>query len=264
MAKMPRFIPPDKYHITKVDGKNRRALSKDAFGAFNLAVLGLGDVSAPAKPTDAIAGVFDLESFTNFCKQIEPHLAVPAYLHAFLTWLMSELRDEMRDKQHGNDIILWCPLPFFVKFLGDGLLVLWDCAEMTDVTQRNVVISCRQICIDYTEDFVPTLKGKLVDPPTNLRCGVARGTVFSVGEGQDYVGSCINLAGRLQKLPGISFSFNRRGFNLDDPMQVKFFSDDITIKQVSIRGIGDHELIGVLKKELQQLSPKDRKFYKDV
>jgi hypothetical protein len=33
---------------------------------------------------------------------------------------------------------------------------------------------------------------------------------------------------------------------------------------VSIRGIGEHELVGILKEEANALSPKDRKFFKQL
>jgi hypothetical protein len=127
---MPRYLPESEYRIIKFQDKNRRALSKAAFASFNASVLGLGNIAARSQPTDAIAVVFDLEGFTNFCKQIEPQLSVPFYLHSFLAWLMEQVRDEMRDKDTNGDVVLWCPLPFFVKFLGDGLLLLWDSAPM--------------------------------------------------------------------------------------------------------------------------------------
>jgi class 3 adenylate cyclase len=168
-------------------------------------------------------------------------------LNSFLKWLMEQVREEMREADQDKSAVLWSPLPFFVKFLGDGLLVLWDCANMGSASQRNVVVSALQICARYKVEFLPKLKSKIVEPPSALRCGVARGTVFSVGEGQDYVGSCINMASRIQKLPGISFCFNRRGFDFEDPRCAKFFTDDITIREVSIRGIGDHELVCILK-----------------
>src|SRR4029077_11901818 len=64
-------------------------------------------------------------------------------------------------------------------------------------------------------NFLSKLRSTMVDPPPVLRCGIARGTVFCVGDGEDYVGSCINMAARLQRLQGISFAFNRRGFDLE-------------------------------------------------
>ena len=265
---MPRFIPPKDYHIidVKIGDRTgrRRALPKESFAAFNLNVLGLGDVAAPSKPTDAIAAVFDLAGFTNFCKQIEPHLSVPKYLNAFLSWLMEQLRAEMREMDYESNVTLWSPLPFFVKFLGDGLLVLWDCEKMSPIAQRNVVYSCYSICQSYEQTFLRSLRTKMVEPPSGLRCGVARGTVFSVGEGQDYVGSCINMAARLQKFPGISFCFNRRGFDLEGSGLPKFFSERIVIREVAIRGIGTHELVSITKSEAEKLSPRDRKFYKAI
>jgi hypothetical protein len=258
---VPRFIPASNYHVANVKGLPRQALPKEAFDKFSPDVLGLGDISAASVPTDAIAAVFDLQGFTNFCTQTDPHLAVPKYLSSFLRWLMQNLRNEMRHSEHEADVLVYSKLPFFVKFLGDGLLVLWDCAQMGEGSQRNVIVSMFEVCRKYRSEFLPALKATMVDPPPILRCGVARGTVFSVGNGQDYVGSCINMAARLQKLPGLSFAFNRRGFNLEGPGVVHFFTGMITIRQVSIRGIGDRELIGILKSEAAKLSDENQKLY---
>jgi len=118
------------------------------------------------------------------------------------------------------------------------------------------------ICRKYQKHFLPTLKERIVEPPPYLRCGLARGTVFSVGEGQDYVGSCINMAARIQKLPGISFCFNRRGFELEKGSPAKFFTDTIVVRPVIIRGIGEHELVCVLRAEVAALGSKEQKFYK--
>ena len=261
---MPRFIPPSDYTGVEKTGENRLSLPKAAFDKFDVAVLGLGDIAAPSAPTEAIAAVFDLAGFTNFCRQIEPQLSVPQYLNSFLIWLFKQLRDEMRESDQGDKVVLWAHLPFFVKYLGDGLLVLWDTKPMqpTTVGARNVVLSAFQICQKYRSQFLPTVKTRIVEPPPVLRCGVAMGTVFSVGEGQDYVGSCINMAARLQKLPGVSFSFNRRGFDLENAQQA--FFKEIVIREVSIRGIGDHELICLLPHEEKALLAKDRKFYRSV
>jgi len=261
---MPRFIPSADYSYIMFKGGRHRVLPPKAFEGFDISVLGLGNVGAPSEPTDALAAVFDLAGFTNFCKQIEPHLSVPHYLHAFLDWLLGKLRDEMVKSRQGDQVVLWSDLPFFVKYLGDGLLVLWDCKGLDHVAQRNVIVSMSIICDAYKDVFLPKLRAKIVEPPSKLRCGLARGTVFSVGEGQDYVGSCINMASRLQKLPGISFCFNRRGFDLERDKPVKFFRDEVAVREVSIRGIGDHELICVLRSEIETLLPKDIGFYKEV
>jgi len=264
---MPRFtVEPSDYKLTSVDeaGTKYRLLQKSKFSSFDINVLGLGDVSLPSTPYDTIAAVFDLEGFTNFCGKIEPHLSVPSFLNSFLGWLMLQVREEMQQKEYEAGIALWAPLPFFVKFLGDGLLVLWDCQKLNAVSQRNIIVSMKVLTDKYRTRFLPTIKSRIVEPPQRLRCGIARGTVFSVGAGEDYVGSCINMAARLQKCPGITFCFNRRGFNLEDKTIAKFFTDQVVIKEVSVRGIGDHELVGILSSEYTKLSPKDKKFYRDV
>ena len=104
-----------------------------------------------------------------------------------------------------------------VKFMGDGLLVLWDVSRPDENARRNIIITGREICLRYARDFYPQLGSKVSDPPKILRCGLARGTVYSVGNGNDFVGSCINMAARIQKLPGTTFAFNRRGVVIDEP-----------------------------------------------
>lgn len=257
---MPTYKPSKaKFLNALVDGQERRLLDKRTCDDFNASLLGLGDLSREAVETDAIAAVFDLQGFTNFGKQIEPHLSVPIYLSDFLSWLMQQIKTEMIRKMHPQGAELWSSLPFFVKFLGDGLLALWDASSMGPVNRTNVIVSMKMICTAYQTTFLPKIRRKVVDPPPVLRCGIARGKVYSVGDGNDYVGSCINMAARLQKYPGATFAFNRRGFDLE--VNNDFFAKQIVVKKVSIRGIGENELIGVLKSEYDAMSPADKKEY---
>lgn len=246
------------------DGAKKKLLVEEAFNRFNSQALGLGDLSTPSEAIDSIAAVFDLEGFTHFSKQIEPHLSVPLFLSSFLEWLMEQLRTEMRKDTYPEGIELWCPLPYFVKFMGDGLLALWDSTGMSAVARRNVITSCDEICQAYREEFYPYIRKKVSEPPTALRCGVARGTVFSVGNGEDYVGACINMASRIQKLPGLSFAFNRRGFDLEADGSDSFFMDNFIIKEISIRGIGNHELICIYRADFENLGDEDRAMFRDV
>jgi class 3 adenylate cyclase len=262
---MPTYqATPKDYVSIEVKGKKVRVLSKTALDRFSTGLLGLGDITLSSRAVDAIAAVFDLEGFTHFCKQIEPHLSVPVFLSEFLDWLMTQLKEEMTNRQHDEGATLWSPLPFFVKFLGDGILVLWDSSAMGDVERRNIIVSAQSICRKYSSAFVKTLKKKLVDPPPLLRCGLARGTVFSVGDGSDYVGSCINMASRLQKLPGTTFAFNRRGFVLEGADVNEYFSKRLIVKDVAVRGIGDHELVAILKKEFEAMQPDDKGQFRDL
>ena len=257
-------IGSNDYIRAEIEGQKRRLISKEAFDRFNPALLGLGRLTSTASSTDTIAAAFDLEGFTTFCKQIEPHLSVPVFLSEFLEWLMDQIKAEMMHEKYTEGISLWGPLPFFVKFMGDGLLVLWDVSKADDNARRNIVVACREICLRYAREFHPMMEAKVSDPPSVLRCGMARGTVFSVGDGHDFVGSCINMAVRVQKLPGATFAFNRRGINIDDPFAVNFFRDELVVKRVTVRGIGDKELVCIPKFEFDAMPPPDQAFYRDV
>src|ERR1700755_969073 len=253
---------PEDYTLINIEGKKRKLLSTQACENFNTSLLGVGDLTHASIATDAIAAVFDLEGFTNFCKQIEPNLSGPLFLSELLSWLIQQIKEEMIKEMLEAGAVLWSPLPFFIKFMGDGILVLWDSSEMTDAARRNVIGSLHSICKRYTKVFLPKIQGKVVEPPGILRCGVARGTVYSVGNGNDFVGSCINMAARIQKLPSATFSFNRRGFDIENSKAAKFFKEDIIVRRVSIRGIGENELIAILKHEFDSMKAADKKIYR--
>jgi class 3 adenylate cyclase len=262
---MPNFVVPPESWTDAIlpNGRPEVLISKEGFERFSPEALGLGNLTTDAKEIDTIAAMFDLEGFTNFCKQIEPRLSVPLFLSSFLDWLMTNLRDEMRNKEHPEGIELWCPLPYFVKFMGDGLLVLWDSTDMPPVARRNVIVSCKIISLNYESTFLPAMRSKVSVTPPRLRCGVARGTVFSVGDSNDYVGPCINMAARIQKLSSLTFTFNRRGFDLEAPDADVFFREVTSIKAVTIRGVGEDELIGVDKTEFESLPVEQQAQFRD-
>ncbi|HYF19242.1 MAG TPA: hypothetical protein VEA40_15345 [Ramlibacter sp.] len=135
--------------------------------------------------------------------------------------------------------------------------MLWDASYTDEESRQNIVIACSDICDEYIDDFLPSVS-RLVDPPPVLRCGIARGAVYSVGNGNDYVGTCINMAARLQKIAGATFAFNCRGFNLDDPDADKFFKKDIVVKTMSIRGIGQGERVALLRSEYTRMTRAER------
>lgn len=244
---------------TTVEGKRRAVLLKSRFDAFNPALLGLGDLARPATRSDAIAAIFALDGLPALCNHMHSHLDAPLFIREFLAWFMQQLKMEMKRQDHIAGAILWSPLPFFVKFVGDGLLVLWDTSQETDVARRNILANARVICANYQTGFLPEIAEQLSDPPPLLRCGLARGTVYSVGDGNDFFGACITMAARLQRLPGITFSFNQRGFNLEDLDKHDWIKKEIIIHRVSIAGFGNDEWIGLLQNEWDALPPEDRK-----
>jgi len=247
-------VGDEEKHVWLLDNKK--------FDSFNPDVLGLGDISLRSTQVEAIAAVFDLSGFTNFCSRIDPHLSVPEFLSRFLDWLFKEIKKEFVAESYEEGKELWAELPFLAKFLGDGVLFLWNTGNMGGTEICNVVTSLKIICSDYKNRFYQQIKKAVVDPPNILRCGIARGRVFSVGNGQDYVGPCINLASRLQNLSLLTFCVSRRGFDFK-----KYIDKDemplYVLKSVSLRGIGEGELVWVRKEEFDNLPEEEKELFRE-
>jgi hypothetical protein len=102
----------------------------------------------------------------------------------------------------------------------------------------------------------------LTKVPARLRCGVARGEVIAIGGGRDFVGSCVNLAARLQKVSQLSFVFSRKGFSPEEcfsaTWQVQFLA-----KRFQVRGLDQEELIVVSKAEFEALPEEEQLLFKE-
>lgn len=223
------FIPNYKYALD--EDSVEVLISNSDLARFNPSLLNIGEIDIFSETREVIVSIFDLEGFTDFCKQVDPQLSVPSFLNDFLNWLYSEIRNEITNEKKKNKTLLWSELPFFSKFLGDGILLLWNInikeisKQLNDKGSKthnevqalacNMVLSLDIICKSYELYVKNNLSKKYVNPPPKLRCGIARGTVLSIGNGRDYVGPCINIASRLQKLHGLSFCFQKRGFDIE-------------------------------------------------
>jgi hypothetical protein len=67
-------------------------LSTSEFQKFNPSILGLGELAKEGTLTHAIAAIFDLEGFTDFCNQIDSHLVVPVSFKIFRIGFSEGLR----------------------------------------------------------------------------------------------------------------------------------------------------------------------------
>jgi len=237
-----------------------KRLDNEAVKGFNPALLGLGDIRLPSREVEAIAVVLDLSGFTRFCNQVDPHLAVPLYLSQYLGWLFDKVKAGLTVTGSGDQKIFWAELPFLSKFLGDGLLFLWNTRDMKENVICDIISTLYEICCAYKQQFYPRIKKSVASPPESLRCGIARGKVFSVGDGRDYVGHCINLASRLQKLSLLTFCFPRRGFDVPVHMRGDL-REKVVEKRVAIRGIWESDLVWVLKNEFDSLPDKDKALF---
>ncbi|SEP42209.1 hypothetical protein [Mucilaginibacter sp. OK283] len=248
-----------RYKNIILNGSKVEILQKDNLNKFNESILGLGKIDTTSKQISALSVIFDLEGFTSFCNQIDPQLAVPEYMIKFLTWIFSEIRLEVIDTEYDDNVETFYDLPFFSKFLGDGILFLWNTKNMSDISITNVVVSMYEITQKYQTEFLPIISKSIAGPPPKLRCGVARGAVYSIGS--DFVGPCINMSARLQKLNNLSLCFSRKGINPENVNEM--YKGFFLIKKVNIRGIGSNELVCVVKSEFDKLDKLEReKFVK--
>ena len=237
-------------------------LDDKIYNQFNPSMLHLGDISKPCQEKEAVAAVFDLTGFTAFCNQVDAYLAIPAFLNSFYEWFFSSIIYGLTDEE-GDSTYFWAELPVLVKFLGDGLLVVWDAHRMTDQQICRLAATLYNICAAYRNDFYPQIKMVINKPPGVLRCGLARGKVFSVGNESDYIGHCINNASRLSNLNPLTFCFPQRGFPIQEYMPPQY-AQLFVPKYVSVRGVGDNELIWVVKEEFDNLAEKQRMQFRSV
>jgi class 3 adenylate cyclase len=258
-----------KYTKTKHGEPDEYWVSKSDFKEFDSSFLGLGDISRQERSTDALAAIFDLQGFTSFCDQRDAHLEVPRFVVSFISWLFESISKGAVKEKKGNQLIqdnqlaLWYELPFFAKFLGDGVLLLWDADTLSSEAKWDIVSSIIVICNDYRAEFLPDNSGEFTKPPPSLRCGIARGQITAIGDEKDFVGLCINVASRLQKLEGVSekvrfsFAFTKKGF----PLQAfdESWREQFRLIKIPIRGVEKEELVYVLKDEYNLLTEDDQK-----
>jgi class 3 adenylate cyclase len=252
-----------RYRMQSVEGKFKHlSLSRSEFQRFNTSILGLGDISKEGKHFDALAAMFDLEGFTAFCNQIDPQLVVPEYLDQMLAWLFHRISYNFVKETHGEIVLLWGKFPFFAKFMGDGVMFLWDTQGLGQASMGNIIINLHKICAAYKSEFLPKIEKSVSKVPIKLRCGIARGEVIAVGGGKDFVGSCINIASRLQNISELSFAFARKGFNPQECFS-ETWQAEFVAKRVSIRGLDQEELIFVFRKEYDALPEEKKRFFKE-
>jgi hypothetical protein len=230
---------------------------------FNPAMLDIGNLNTPCEEKSAITAVFDITDFTKFCNQVDAYMEIPRFLNYFLKWFFACIVQGLTEEDDGVKSTFWADLPMLVKFLGDGLLIVWNTQRMDSAQACRLVATLYNICKAYNRDFYPQINTIISKPPSVLRCGVARGKVFSIGGGRDYVGHCINNASRLSHMDGLTFSFPQRGFQVREDMPEEYARLFVP-KYVSIKGVSDNEMVWVLKEEYDRLPEDKKKQYRNL
>ena len=160
-----------------------------------------------------LAMIFDLEGFSKFFNQPDVQNYVPRYLNHIIKAVSIAIyggEDYWSSSDTGCKPQKLKPLqylPIHEKFLGDGVLYVWVTKNgtsfipnfITDLINRlwNIRIFFNVIN-KRNEYFVPVF-----EVPKKIRFGFARGTIYELthetSEEKEYLGSCINLASRLQQ-----------------------------------------------------------------
>lgn len=160
----------------------------------------------------AIVVSLDLAGFSDFCNQPEASIVAPKLTERFFDQLNGHFYETGDGTFFAKDPVPGkLPEPSFIKFTGDGALMLWVCP----VTENFPQAFCDQV-VEVMRKFQQNLHQNLPNwerewhvhrLPKRVRVGIATGVVYALRpphlitswtEPCDYVGYCINLAVRFQ------------------------------------------------------------------
>jgi class 3 adenylate cyclase len=159
----------------------------------------------------AIVVSFDLGGFSDFCNQPEASFAAPRLAKRVFDFLNETLGD--KDDSDGLNSIKpgILVVPSFIKFTGDGALMLWLLPKNQDFPQKfcNLLVASIRGFQQRVQAALPACEKewRVHKLPSRLRVGIATGIVYAMRPPHaftgftapsDYVGYCINLAVRLQ------------------------------------------------------------------
>jgi class 3 adenylate cyclase len=172
------------------------------------------------RPSVGLALVFDISGFTNFFNKPDIQDYITDYINKIIDCveicIWGGKSFWLEDKQHIDKLKL---VPVMRKFLGDGMLYVWENDENDSFSRGNFKMSLlnRLWSVQkYFEEINNSLYDHMPtgDLPVAVKFGVAQGTVYKLTENDgtiDYIGPCINLASRLVKYcPAINFIASTR------------------------------------------------------
>ncbi len=229
----------------------RRPLHVDGLPSYS-SLCDTMKATVTTQQTDAIVAGFDLAGFTSFCSQVDPLTDIPNFLNSFLEWLFGKIEQANATGNGTARDPLWQEQPFFAKFLGDGILLLWDAGNMADRQIGKLVTLLLDICNMYRNEFISKVSQSVKGPPQSLRCRVGRGSVFSVNNGRDYVGHCINVTVHLHDYKMFSFGIVNNGFNGGQFLEADV-EPQLQLISLPTRGIKTSLPVWVLRRELNSV-----------
>ncbi|MDB5285621.1 MAG: hypothetical protein JWR05_570 [Mucilaginibacter sp.] len=173
---------------------------------------------AADRPTTGLALIFDISGFTNFFNKPD--------LQSYITKYINQIIECVEITIYGG-VDYWTAepedleslnlKPSLRKFLGDGMLYIWEDSENKISKDFKLDLLNR---LWNLQTFFEKVNEKLYDDipigdlPKTIKFGIAQGTIYRLLEAdgsQDFIGPCINLASRLVKYcPEINFICSAR------------------------------------------------------
>lgn len=191
----------------------------------------------------AIAASFDLSGFSAFCRRPGTHAYLTKYISQLFNLFDQVFKDGIRDLFKDISRLVQVPRPDFIKYTGDGALILWVRDRGEDFTQdlcTSVVLALRHFQQSLPQHVEAWEKEwRTTNLPRAARIGVAIGPVqpliyddASIITNYDYAGYPINLAVRLQDhCPTVGFLIHKPLHPQADGM--------ITMEAVGMKGTLD-------------------------
>lgn len=154
---------------------------------------------------ETLALVLDVAEFTKFFNKPDVYGFIPRLLNSINQIVTENLNAE---EFHGTEPYFYFRgrKPFHVKFLGDGVLVLWRNPD--EESELAALLSSLALTREKFEELRINMRPFISDPPPTVRFGVASGfcyPIFQKGHvgdhgisSSEYVGFPLNLASRLQ------------------------------------------------------------------
>ncbi len=213
-----------------------------------------------------VVAVLDLEGFTNFFNKASPNqsIIVASYVNAFLSWLNYRLDLE------GKRI----PRPQLSKFLGDGVLYVWETqegqTEQIALDLMNFYWNMTQGGSRYEIDFLPQFISQLgkrwdCEYPEHLRASITTGFAVKYtrkNHPPEYVAECINIASRLCGIHPELYFIAHSDLVLDTEFMTTAEYVEKLLKRDSVKGIDKQIAVFIDEDDFNSLS--DKTMFRDM
>jgi class 3 adenylate cyclase len=158
----------------------------------------------------AVAASFDMSGFSAFCRRPDAHAYLTRYLAHLFEAFDHAFEDYWRDFFKNTSGLIQVPRPDFLKYTGDGAILLWVRAagdEFSNHLCTSLVAALRHFQQQLPEKVAAwERQWRMSGLPSRARFGIATGPVQPLAgdkgtffeDPADYAGYCINLAVRLQ------------------------------------------------------------------